>query len=359
VTAYFMPTANGPCRFGQYHVFSRRLVERHEIPNAAVLALTAANGYMGLGDSFTLPAWRAIIIGDIMYEIWSTLLAGAADREAALAVFWEEWERLLAVLDQSWGTIRRQLKATGRRFASIELTVPYEELPKISLIGEIYVRTDPISLQRLVEKMADKGIVVRTSQVSEWVKYIDWLIKTGIEGDKRDLGFWIRYFVKRYFDRKIRDLLAPSGLFFHEVLKVEDLISAGDKFISPKLTGEAILTVGAALHEILHPSCGVISIGPFGCMPTRVAESILTEKFTAGEKQEALARANGAGPHNDHPLTLGDKDRKLPFLAIETDGNAFPQIIEARLEAFVLQAKRLHEKMLAERGNGHGRARGG
>ena len=41
--------------------------------------------------------------------------------------------------------------------------------------------------------------------------------------------------------------------------------------------------------------------------------------------------------------------RKLPFLAIETDGNAFPQIIEARIEAFSLQAKRLHEKMMAER----------
>jgi hypothetical protein len=32
-----------PCRFGQYNVFSRRLIERHRIPGAAVLTLNAAN----------------------------------------------------------------------------------------------------------------------------------------------------------------------------------------------------------------------------------------------------------------------------------------------------------------------------
>ena len=136
--------------------------------------------------------------------------------------------------------------------------------------------------------MADRGFIVRTSQTSEWIKYVDWLIKNRLEGEP-DIPFWIRYYVKGYFDRKIRDLFAPSGLFFPEVLKVEDLIDAGEKFISPKLTGEAILTVGAALHEILHPACGIISIGPFGCMPSRVAEAVLSENFTIGEKNGTSA----------------------------------------------------------------------
>jgi hypothetical protein len=151
--------------------------------------------------------------------------------------------------------------------------------------------------------------------------------------------------VKRHFDNRIRDLFAPSGLFFHETLHVEDLIEAGEKFVSPMLTGEAILTVGAALHEILHPACGIISIGPFGCMPSRLAESILSENFTTGEKLKLLLGGNGDATSGVKSLLKG-RDRKLPFLAIETDGNAFPQIIEARLEAFALQARRLHEKML-------------
>lgn len=343
VTAYFMPGAGGPCRFGQYNVFSRRLIERYRIPNAAVLTLNAANGYMGLGDRFTLPAWRSIVIGDVMYEVWSTLLAAAKDREYAMEVFFRQWHTLVGVIDKSWRVIRDTLKATARELARIPLSMPYAQIPKISLIGEIYVRNDPISLQGLVEKMADRGFIVRTSQTSEWIKYVDWLIKHRIEGDKPDIPFWIRYHVKRYFDRKIRSLLSPSGLFFEEVLQVEDLIRSGEKFISPMLTGEAILTVGAALHEILHPACGIISIGPFGCMPSRVAESILSEQFTTAEKLELL-QTNGSSP--GIKTMLNKKNRKLPFLAIETDGNAFPQIIEARLEAFSLQAKRLHEEML-------------
>jgi predicted nucleotide-binding protein (sugar kinase/HSP70/actin superfamily) len=300
---------------------------------------------MGLGDRFTLPAWRAIITGDVMYEIWSTLMAAAADRESALKIFSREWDSLVQVLPRSWREIRRRIQATAETLARIPLKMPYEEIPKISLIGEIYVRNDPISLQKLVEKMADRGFIVRTSQTSEWIKYVDWLIKNRIEG-KPDIPFWIRYFVKRHFDRKIRDLFAPSGLFFHEILQVEDLIHAGEKFVSPMLTGEAILTVGAALHEILHPACGIISIGPFGCMPSRVAESILSEKFTTSEKLALLSQTNGH--HSDHKSLL-KKNQKLPFLAIETDGNAFPQIIEARLEAFSLQSRRLHERMLEVR----------
>ena len=89
----------------------------------------------------------------------------------------------------------------------------------------------------------------------------------------------------------------------------------------------------------------IISIGPFGCMPSRIAEAVLSEKFTTTEKLELLQRSNGNKPIS-HSAVLSGKDRKLPFLAIETDGNAFPQIIEARLEAFSLQARRLHEKML-------------
>ena len=51
--------------------------------------------------------------------------------------------------------------------------------------------------------------------------------------------------------------------------------------------------------------------------------------------------ATGSGTEKSRRLT-GRIDT-LPFLAIESDGSRFPQIITARLEAFLLQAARLHE----------------
>ena len=43
--------------------------------------------------------------------------------------------------------------------------------------------------------------------------------------------------------------------------------------------------------------------------------------------------------------TILDKVSDLPFLAIESDGNPFPQVIEARLETFIIQSFRLHDAM--------------
>ncbi|EKD37167.1 MAG: (R)-2-hydroxyglutaryl-CoA dehydratase activator-related protein, partial [uncultured bacterium] len=109
-------------------------------------------------------------------------------------------------------------------------------------------------------------------------------------------------------------------------MRVGPVVGLGARFLSPEVQGEAILTIGSAFHDILNPACGIISIGPFGCMPSRVAEAILQQRFTAGE----IKRMNG---HAGSPI-LKNGERKFPFLAIETDGAPFPQIIEARLEAF-------------------------
>ncbi|MBN2309489.1 MAG: activase [Candidatus Hydrogenedentes bacterium] len=346
VTVYFMASTNGPCRFGQYHVFSKRLVEKLRLRDVAVLSLTSENGYGGLGDKFLLAAWRAIIVGDLFDEMWSTILAAAEDREAGLAILAREHEAVLGAIDQGWQTLSKQLAHSAARLAEVRLRKPYPEVPKLSLVGEIYVRRDPISLQGLIERLAERGFAVRQAQTSEWFKYCDWLVKHGHDG-KPWLGFWTRHWVKRYFDHAVRKTLAPAGMFLYEEAKVEPSLEAGRAFISPNLGGEAILTVGSALHEIVNPSCGVISIGPFGCMPSRVAESILNEKFTTTEKRALAARD---GKHDGHLLPEGE--RRLPFLAIETDGNAFPQVIEARLEAFCLQAERLH-RWLMERAGAH------
>lgn len=339
ITVYFMLSTDGPCRFGQYHVFSKGLIEKLQIPDMAVLTLTTGDGYGGLGDRFAMAGWRGVILGDLFDDMYSTILAGAEDPGEGLRILDEEHKAVLGVMHKGWPAMARQLTRTGKRLAEISLKRPYHTIPKVSLIGEIYVRRDPISLQGLIERLAEEGIAVRTSQTNEWIKYLDWLAEKGIDGE-RSLAFWVRHWAKRYLDRAVRNRLAPSGLFECDGLRVEPAVEAGSRFISPLLTGEAILTVGNALHEILEPSCGIIAIGPFGCMPSRVAESILSEKLTTTEKR-AIADHNG---HESWGALL-EGDRKLPFLAIETDGNAFPQIIDARLEAFLLQARRLHERL--------------
>jgi hypothetical protein len=77
-------------------------------------------------------------------------------------------------------------------------------------------------------------------------------------------------------------------------------------------------------------------------MPNRLSEAILNETM---KREDKLA----TDPHNTVlGATLQDME-DLPFLAIESDGSAFPQLISAKLESFCLRAERLHAKMRAAR----------
>jgi hypothetical protein len=117
----------------------------------------------------------------------------------------------------------------------------------------------------------------------------------------------------------------------------------GARVIDPQLSGEAILTVSSALTEIGDESHGVISIGPFGCMPCRIAESVVG--YRLAEEKENFSRQNGAFWNRNR------KDLPLPFLAIESDGNPFPQLVETRLESLLLSANRLKEGLREMRNN--------
>jgi predicted nucleotide-binding protein (sugar kinase/HSP70/actin superfamily) len=144
------------------------------------------------------------------------------------------------------------------------------------------------------------------------------------------------------YEKRIKKALSRSGLLHLEPLNVKDIVDIAKPYISPHLAGEAILTVGSAFHEVVSHACGVISIGPFGCMPNRLSEAILNETMTCDAR---LA----ADPGNKTLRTILEGMEDLPFLAIESDGSPFPQLIEAQLEAFFLRAERLHKKMLAAR----------
>lgn len=332
-TAYFMPGAKGPCRFGQYGEFTSRMLARLNIPDVAVLSPCADNGYAGLPSAVTLGIWRGTVTGDFFEEMRSSLLAGAVDPVEALSVLEACLGRVQAAMRGSWKFALAEMRRVAAKLSRIPMRVCREHIPTVALLGEIYVRHDPISRQGLVERLAAKGVAVRTSPVSEWVFYTDWLQNAGITTKSGFQGRFKQWFKRRCF-QEVREALLPSGLISPHAPETAELIRAGAPYVSPLLTGEAILTVGAAFHEILAPACGVIAVGPFGCMPTRLAESVLARSFDT----DALAQLYPWRTKKLPPQARGT----LPFLALETDGNPFPQLIEARLEAFCLQALRLH-----------------
>lgn len=338
---YFMPTSSGPCRFGQYNVLIKNLIQKMQLEDVTQISLTCENGYAGLGTDFTIRAFQAVIISDVLEEIYSAILTIARDKEKAMEVYNEVCEKIIySVEKDSWKNLKEKLREAARSLKRIEVLQPLEQTPKTALVGEIYVRRDGFSRQYLVEKLAQKGIMVRTAPIAEWIYYCDYLIKNNLSADTGKKGFigtYIEQFFKNSYERTIKDIFSRSGLYEAHRVDVEKMISNVTDLISPSLTVETILTVGSAITEVVEEVAGVISIGPFGCMPSRIAEAVINTKMS--ERKMVIAR--------DKELVARVMQRypSLPFIAVETDGNSFPQVIEARLEIFCLQVKRMHRRI--------------
>lgn len=340
---FLMPTASGPCRFGQYSIFMEDLVKKHAITDVAFLSPTSENSYAGFSSHLVQRVWWGLTIADTMEDIRSMLLTAALDSKKALRIFSREYNKVLRVIEKGGlKDIENVLLRAALKLREIKLKRPVDEIPLVSLSGEIYVRRESLSRQYLTEWFAQKGIAVACATNEEWIHYSDYLVDHHLVDYKMSGFEKIEFIIKKRFmakyERKIRNILSLSGLVHKVPFDVRKAVKTARPYISLDLTGEAILTIGCGLSDISSHVCGVISIGPFGCMPNRIAESIMKEAMTSKNKIKSE-------PDNQMLPGLLEGFDGLPFLAIESDGLPFPQIINTNLEAFCLQAERLHQRM--------------
>ncbi|MBP7216287.1 MAG: activase, partial [Candidatus Omnitrophica bacterium] len=340
VILYFMPTVGGNCRFSQYNVFLQNLINKHHLRNVALFSLTSENSYLGLGSRFAVTVLKAAVISDAMDDIRNTLCVLAQDKEYALSVFNAQWSSIIQAFRSGSGLeIERNLRHASRMFRKIALRYPLHEAKFVSLLGEIFIRKEVFSRQSVVDFLQKKEFIVRTAPVLEWLYYVDYLVKKRIIATKTDFKskteMFIKHSLQHVFERQIKGILAQSGVYAYHPIDIKKLVRYGKDLVPLKLTGEPIIVIGSALSEILHSICGVVSIGPFNCLPTRVTEAVLSREMTMERK-----RAIEKNKEDTFPSLSG-----LPFLSVEVDGNPLSGLSEARLEAFCLQAEKLHKLM--------------
>ncbi|MGD8343794.1 MAG: acyl-CoA dehydratase activase, partial [Desulfobacterales bacterium] len=344
VLVYFFATGSGPCRFGQYYIFMEDLIKRLEIPDVALFTLTSEDGYMGMDKDFETRGWWSVVVADVMEDIRSMILANAVEPHKAMEIFELEWQALLGALEKGeFPVLEQQLMQTAQHLQQLPMKKPFETVPKITLSGEIFVRRDALSRQYITERLAEKGFATICSPVAEWILYCNYMVDQGLNpeslGKMEKIKFKIRSKFQANYERRIKSILNQSGLVHAEPIDIDTFIKNAAPHISRNLPGEAVLTVGGSLTEVVSQSCGVIAIGPFGCMPNRLSEAILNETMTRKEKLTTE-------PANHQLKAVLTDVEQLPFLAIESDGSPFPQLIDAKLETFCLRAERLHERIM-------------
>ena len=320
------------------------LIRRLELPDVAILNPSSDDSYAGLPRPFSRRAWWAVVISDLMENLRSRILVAAADRGQAMAAFETQWRLLLEVLEKgSLADVSLTCRDAARNIAPLCPRSDTRPGPIVGLTGEIFVRRDSLSRRYLIRRLAELGFATVCAPVAEWIHYTNFLVEERLDpyrlGSLARLRLRLRNRVMRRDEHRLKAALSHDGIPPAAAVDIGHIVSHAAPYISSHLTGEAVLTVGSALAEIVDAVCGVIAIGPFGCMPNRLSEALLTEAMT---REGKLAYGTDPSRH----AILADIDN-LPFLAIESDGSPFPQLIDAKLETFCLRARILHEMINA------------
>ncbi len=289
-TAFFMPTAEGPCRFGQYAPYLRQVLSDIGYPNVPVFSPTSNNGYEGVADhapDMVRSLWRGLVAADILQKMllktrpYETQ-AGAAD---------EAFERSIELVEQVVSD--QALKSRDRIVAIIEAMVKARDIfhavparytkdrPLIGVVGEIFCRLNTFSNYDAVRKIEQHGGEAWLSDITEWVWYTNWSQKATLRRNGKTLtptmaAALIKNAVQRRDEQRI---LAPFKDDFIGYEEPHDVYADVLKPAWPYLPadgafGEMVLSVGKGIYMHAKGIDGMIDISPFSCMNGIVSEAV-------------------------------------------------------------------------------------
>jgi predicted nucleotide-binding protein (sugar kinase/HSP70/actin superfamily) len=329
----FVPSTLGPCRTGQYHVFFDRLFEEMGWENVVLLVGHSENSYRELGSTFTRDFWRGVVLGDYFADIRSSLRLLAHDPEDALSLFQSVWQDVLGAFQAGNKELARELRRAAERLARVPLKSSLDEVKKVLIMGEIYVRRDNFSVEEVSQMLISKGIYPKVTGVTEWIHYTDFARKFIMEGRRKREG-WLRtllhgglkdeavYLIEKVWkeniEKKIVEALRPTGLIPHVPHDMNEIIGEGQhEFVDPELESEATVSPAVAAAAMNDGYSGVVIIAPFCCLPGRLIEGVYAPWAKA---------------------------RDYPVLALENDGQPYPPNVVSRMEVFAHNVLRFESK---------------
>jgi predicted nucleotide-binding protein (sugar kinase/HSP70/actin superfamily) len=328
--AFFMPSGNGPCRFGQYHCFHRLILDGLGYGDVPIYApnqdgtLYSDLGIMG--STFAKLGWWAIVAGDLLVKKLHETRPYEQHRGETDQVYQES----LALISEAiraggddLGRLEEALHEARGRFERIPVVNPGSK-PRIGIVGEIFVRSNRFSNENIVRKLEALGGEVWLAPLVEWIHYVN-VMSRRHTWRKKDYSNLLKTIVSEYYQKKyergLDRIFEGSIRNLHEPATAE-ILALAKPYLDVSFEGEAILSIGKTMDFSRKGASGVVNVMPFTCMPGTVVSAIL----------KRYREENG----------------NLPVLNMAYDGQEQSNIM-TRLEAFMYQAKQYQEQHSLER----------
>jgi len=298
-TAFFLPTGQGPCRFGQYGPYLKSVLKGLGYGEITIFQPGCEHGYSDFGEASTLfvrGAWRAIVSADILLKLLFKsrpyeVAAGPSD-----AAFEQSVQELCQVLEVAYPGNNSQMLAleecllrARKRFR--ELPVQFDATkPLIGVVGEIFCRLNSFSNSELVRRLEEAGAEVWMNDLSEWIWYTNVDQSRALRLHSRQISLeglsaYIRNQIQRKDEHALLEIFHEDFYGYEEPKRVQEVLDYAEPYLpSFGANGEMVLNVGKAVYFARKGLDGVIDISPFTCMNGIVGEALypLVSRENAG-----------------------------------------------------------------------------
>jgi len=334
----FVPITTGPCRTGQYFVYYENLFKDMRLENVVLFTLSADNSYTELGPRFAQDMWRCIVVSDYMKDIQTSLKATAENPVKALDTFDRSWYKMLDAFEKNPKILMSELQRITAEVKQIPLKRKVVDLPKVLVVGEIYVRRDDFAVNELINIMSARGIVVKVAGIAEWIHYLDFVREYDLLKRYRLIPPVLRWFSeparklmklsieemwKHSVEHKVKSILGSTGLIPETPHDMRHIMANTLKyFVGHDLNSEIAVSTGVAATAMEDGFSGIVNISPFACLIGRVIEGLFT------------------------PWA---RDQNYPTISVEIDGNLLPPSLVNKLNIFMVNVLRFRgEQNLAD-----------
>jgi len=276
--ALFMPTADGPCRFGQYNLLQRLVLNRLGYGDAAILAPSSRNGYQGLGLRPRINLWEAVLSADMLWKAVCKVRPYETTPGRTDGVAKEQIERMVHAWRRG-GDHRRAFREAIERIAAVP-TRDVGTRPLVGVVGEIFVRCNLFCNDNVIRAIEEMGGEAWLTPMSEWMMYTAELQRWRARTSRPNPARWIAAYVKNLpisHLEHVYERLASPFLDDRREPPVRRILDHGTRFLPINFSGESILTVGRATAFAEQGVSLIANIAPFGCMPGTITSALCRE----------------------------------------------------------------------------------
>ncbi len=282
--AFFMPSGTGPCRFGQYNVFHKHVLEEIGLPEVPIFAPNQDAGFyrdLGImGRDFALTAWKGIVAIELLIKC----LHESRPYEHSEGAAQELYERYLGLISRAVEGGRK----AGLEDVLIRMKDDFAKVkngngrkkqsrPLIGVVGEIFVRSNRFSNEDLVKKIEALGGEVWLAPVTEWIYYVN-LMGLRKARARKDHAAAFQISVQRFFQKRVEKRFSrryKGSLKSIEEPETEEIIRKAAPYVHDSFEGETILSIGKAVDLAGKGVAGIVNAMPFGCMPGTIVTALM------------------------------------------------------------------------------------